>query len=105
VNYQSARLKQSMDDPCGGTTMLQLVKKHIDRDVFQPEDVRILVAAFDAAWQYVQSSGDQLSDYQTEEARNLIAKSIIEAACQGERDERRLAELVLRDYGKCKNQM
>jgi hypothetical protein len=85
--------------------MLQLIKKHIERGVFSPEDVRILVAAFDAAWQYVQSSGGHRSALQTEEARNLIAKVILEAACQGERNERHLTECALREYGKLKNQM
>jgi hypothetical protein len=85
--------------------MLHLINKHVEGGVFQPEEVRILVAAFDAAWESVQSSGAQLSDDQIEEARNLIAKIIIEAASQGERDERRLTECALLEYAKFKNQM
>jgi hypothetical protein len=85
--------------------MLHLINKHVEGGVFQPEEVRILVAAFDAAWESVQSSGAQLSDDQIEEARNLIAKIIIEAASQGERDEHRLTECALLEYAKFKNQM
>jgi hypothetical protein len=68
------------NDPAGRYGMLHLINKHVEGGVFQPEEVRILVAAFDAAWESVQSSGAQLSDDQIEEARNLIAKIIIEAA-------------------------
>jgi hypothetical protein len=84
--------------------MHHLIKKHLQGGVFQPEEVRILVAAFDAAWASVQSSGAQLSDDQIKEARNLVAKIIIAATSQGERDEHRLTEYALLEYAKFKNQ-
>jgi hypothetical protein len=61
--------------------------------VFGPEEVRILIAAFDAAWEAVKAGGAQFSelDYQ-ETARDILAKSIIYAAKTGERDERMLTE-------------
>jgi hypothetical protein len=85
--------------------MLQLIKKHVEGGVFTPEEVRILVAAFDAAWESIRRSGAQISDYQIEDARNLLAKTIIEAAFQGERDENRLAERALLAYAEFKNRM
>jgi hypothetical protein len=91
--------------PLADHGMLQLIKNHVGGAAFQPEEVRISVAAFDAAWQYVQRSGAQPLDYPTEEARNLIAKIIIEAGCQGERDEHRLTECALLGYTKFKNRM
>ena len=84
--------------------MLQLIKKHGEGCVFTPEEVRILVAAFDAAWESIQS-GAQLLNHQIEDARNLVAKTIIAAAAQGERDEHRLTERAILAYAELKKQM
>jgi hypothetical protein len=40
--------------------MLQLIKKHAPDGAFGPEDIRILVAAFEDAWQRRQKSGVSL---------------------------------------------
>jgi hypothetical protein len=85
--------------------MLHLIEKHVEGGSFQPEEVRILVAAFDAAWDSIQSSDAQLLDHQIDDARNLVAKAVIEAASQGERDERRLIERALLAYAAFKKQM
>jgi len=66
-----------------------------DDVVFDPDAVGILLAAFDAAWQSIKTSGARLSDKQTELVRATLAKYIIEQARRGELDERRLSEGAL----------
>jgi hypothetical protein len=64
--------------------------------VFDPGEIRILVAAFDKAWESVQASGAIFdTDAKTELARAMLAKHIIEAAKQGERDQGRLRDGAL----------
>jgi hypothetical protein len=60
---------------------------------FDPDEIRILVAAFDKAWESVQASG-AIFDPATgaESARAILAKHIIEAAKYGERDQGRLRD-------------
>ena len=61
------------------------------RGVFQPDDMRILVAAFDDAWRSLLASGVTFeSDRESEAVRDGLAKHIIEQARYGERDQRRL---------------
>ena len=68
-------------------------------EVFDPDAIRILTAAFDSAWHSLQNSGARFdSDHQSEQARNTLAKYIIEQARQGERDERRLRDGALLQY-------
>ena len=68
-------------------------------EVFDPETIRILTTAFDTAWQRIHNSGVRFdSDHQSEQARNTLAKYIIEQARQGERDERRLRDGALLQY-------
>jgi hypothetical protein len=63
---------------------------------FNPDEIRTLVAAFDKAWESVQASGAIFdTDAATEIARAVLAKHIIEAAKQGERDQRRLRDGAL----------
>jgi hypothetical protein len=67
-----------------------------DPAAFDPEEVRILAAAFDKAWEAIQASGAQFAtDAAAEAARVAIAKHIIEAAKRGERNERRLCDGAL----------
>ena len=69
------------------------------KEVFDPEAIRVLTAAFDHAWRGLQNSGVRFdSDRQSEQARNALAKYIIEQARQGERDERRLRDGALLQY-------
>jgi len=63
---------------------------------FDPEEIRILVAAFDEAWGAVQASGvifDRKAKADT--ARAILAKHIIAAAKDGEYDEVRLRDGAL----------
>jgi hypothetical protein len=81
--------------------MLQLIKKHAAEAVFPPEELAILVTAFDRAWDQVAKSGAQLgSERRIEEARDALGKYIIAEARKGERDPSRLAEGALLDYAK-----
>lgn len=68
-------------------------------EVFDPDTIRILTTAFDTAWRRIQKSGVRFdSDRQSEQARNTLAKYILEQARQGERDERRLRDGALLQY-------
>jgi hypothetical protein len=67
--------------------MLQLLAKRALAGVFDDNEVRILVDAFDQAWNAVQDSGASvLPRAHSEAARELLALRIIEMAQLGERD-------------------
>jgi hypothetical protein len=71
--------------------------------VFQPGDVRILVAAFDSAWRSLLASGITFeSDRELQAVRDRLAKYIIEQARHGERDQRRLRDGALLQYAQSK---
>ena len=63
--------------------------------VFDPDDIRILIAAFDKAWEAVQASGVTYADGKIELARAVLAKHIIAAAKDGEFDQGRLRDGAL----------
>jgi hypothetical protein len=68
-------------------------------EAFDPDTIRILTTAFDAAWQRVQNSGVGFeSDHQSEQARDTLAKYIIGQARRGERDGRRLRDGAILQY-------
>ena len=83
-----------------------MILKAIDKyagGVFSPDDVRILVAAFDGAWRSLVASGMILeSDRESEAARDTLAKHIIEQARYGERDQGRLRDGALLQYAQSK---
>src|SRR5262249_11861220 len=59
----------------------------------RPDDVRILVAAFEKAWASVEASGAAVNtESKAASARAILAKHIIAAATQGERDQGRLRD-------------
>jgi hypothetical protein len=71
--------------------------------VFNPDDMRILVAAFDDAWRAVLASGTTFeSDRESKAVRDTLAKHIIEQARYGERDRRRLRDGALLQYAQSK---
>jgi hypothetical protein len=73
------------------------------RGVFSPDDVRILVAAFDNAWRSLLASGITFeSDRESNAVRDTLAKHIIEQARYGERDQRRLRDGALLQYSQSK---
>ena len=58
---------------------------------FNPETNRVMAAAFDCAWQSLQSSGNVLAvECDAAITREIIAKRIIELAQDGERNSDRL---------------
>lgn len=71
--------------------------------VFSPDDVRVLVGAFDDAWRAVLASGMTFeSDRESKAVRDTLAKHIIEQARYGERDRRRLRDGALLQYAQSK---
>ena len=79
-----------------------MIREAIDKyagGVFSPDDVRILVAAFDDAWRAVLASGIAFeSERESKAVRDTLAKHIIEQARYGERDRRRLRDGALLQY-------
>ena len=72
-----------------------LIKRFAD-GVFFPEEVQILVAAFDDAWAKLQSSGAPFAEEPyAAAAREILAKRIIMAAQRGERNPRQLTDDAL----------
>jgi hypothetical protein len=69
--------------------MREFLAEHLG--VFDPDDIRILVTAFEKAWDAVQASGAVFeTKTKAEIARAILAKHIIGAAKDGERDDERL---------------
>jgi len=62
---------------------------------FDPDEVQILLAAFDKAWEAVQASGVRYPEAKAEQVRAILAKHIIAAAMSGERDLGRLRDGAL----------
>jgi hypothetical protein len=74
--------------------MYGYLKEHVG--AFGPHEIRTLVAALDKAWESIQASGATFdTGAHAESARAILAKHIIEAAKQGERDQRRLRDGAL----------
>jgi hypothetical protein len=63
--------------------------------VFDAEDMQILCAAFDKAWEAVQASGVIYAQDEVELVRAILSKHIIGAAKDGERDHSRLRDGAL----------
>ena len=68
--------------------------KGFDR-VFDTEDMQILAAAFDSAWEAVRASGVRYPEDKVKLVRAILAKHIIAAAKDGERDHSRLRDGAL----------
>jgi hypothetical protein len=74
--------------------MRRFLAEHLG--VFDPDEIRILAAAFDKAWKNVQASGVTFdTKAKTDLARAILAKHIIAAAKNGERDQTRLRDDAL----------
>jgi len=68
----------------------------LTQDGFDPESVRVLQAAFDAAWKTVTSSGSGFAvKGRAGLAREVLARRIIVMAERGEDDPRRLVDDAL----------
>jgi hypothetical protein len=78
--------------------MLSAIDKY-EGGFFSPDDVRILVAAFDGAWRSLLASGITFeSDRESEAVCATLAKYIIEQARFDERDQGRLRDEALLRY-------
>ena len=77
----------------GGGGMRRFLAEHLG--VFDPNDTRILVGAFDRAWEAVQASGVIFDKAKADSARAILAKHIIAVAKDGERDHGRLRDGAL----------
>jgi hypothetical protein len=76
--------------------MLKLINKLGPEAVFDPETLRGLTAAFDAAWAAIEATGAPFSDANyAETAREIIGKYIVQAAKNGERDQQQLCDGAL----------
>jgi hypothetical protein len=75
----------------------RLLAQHLGSfdQVFDADDIQILVAAFDKAWEAVQASGVIYPEDKVELVRAILAKHIIAAAEDGERDHGRLRDGAL----------
>jgi hypothetical protein len=63
---------------------------------FDPETTAVLASAFDTAWdRLVRSAGPMATETDKHALREQLAKQIIAAAQDGERDPRRLVERAL----------
>jgi hypothetical protein len=81
----------------GSGAMRRLLAEHLREfdQVFDAEDMQILGAAFDKAWEAVQASGVTYAEDKVELVRAILAKHIIAAAKDGERDHSRLRDGAL----------
>ena len=76
--------------------MLTLINELGSEAVFDPETLRVLTAAFDAAWASIEPNGTPFSDAKyAETAREIIGKHIVQAAKNGERDQQQLCDGAL----------
>jgi hypothetical protein len=73
--------------------MQGFIKRFAD-EVFFPEEVEILVAAFDDAWTKLQASRAPFAE-NVYDAREILAKHIIMSAQRGERNRRQLTDDAL----------
>ena len=81
----------------GSGAMRRLLAEHLGEfdQVFDAEDIQILGAAFDKAWEAVQASGVIYPQDKVELVRAILAKHIIAAAKDGERDHSQLRDGAL----------
>jgi hypothetical protein len=77
--------------------MRRRLAEHLGKfdQVFDAEDMEILGAAFDKAWETVQASGVIYDQDKVELVRAILANHIIAAAKEGERDHGRLRDGAL----------
>ena len=72
------------------------IDKLLASAAFEPDTVALLASAFDTAWDTVKRSGSPLATEDRAAAtREALARHIIEAGKEGERDVRRLVDDAL----------
>src|SRR6516162_3185474 len=87
--------KGNIASPIPEGSVRNFLHDHVDPGVFDPDAVRILIAAFDSAWQSIKTSEAKLSNEQIELMRATLATYIIEQARHGELDQGRLRDGAL----------
>jgi hypothetical protein len=76
--------------------MITLVNSLEAEGVFDRDAIRLLVGAFDDAWQQLIAGGARFADERQQDmARESMAKHIIQLVRLGERDQRKLVESAL----------
>src|SRR5712672_1882731 len=76
--------------------MREFIKAFGGGAAFDPDTVQILIGAFDDAWaSFLNSDAPFAAENHSETARDILAKHIIEAAKNGERDRHKLSEGAL----------
>ena len=63
---------------------------------FRPEEFDAMTAAYDAAWQHLQTNRPTLTADQVRVLKKNLAQIILASACTGKRDVERLKEIALR---------
>jgi len=63
---------------------------------FRPEEFDAITAAYDAAWQHLQTNKPTLTADQVQVLKKNLAQIILASACTGKRDVVRLKEIALR---------
>jgi len=62
---------------------------------FRPEEFDAMTAAYDAAWQHLQTNRPTLTADQVRVLKKNLAQIILSSACTGKRDVERLKEIAL----------
>ena len=62
---------------------------------FRPEEFDAMTAAYDAAWQHLQTNRPTLTADQVRVLKKNLAQIILASACTGKRDVERLKEIAL----------
>ena len=63
---------------------------------FRPEEFDAMTAAYNAAWQHLQTNRPTLTADQVRVLKKNLAQIILASACTGKRDVERLKEIALR---------
>ena len=79
--------------PVGSGEMRNFLSEH--SGAFDPDEVHTLIVAFDRAWETIQASGVVYPEAKAEIVRAILARHIIAAAKNGERDHGRLRDGAL----------
>lgn len=68
---------------------------------FDPEQLSVLTAAYDAAWQDVRDRTLALDVDRAGDLKRKLAQLILASACNGQRDAHKLRDIALRGVSAC----
>jgi hypothetical protein len=89
------------DDCRGALQMLPQLTELVEKGTFGPETICVLKCAFETAWGALLASGAPFAQPEYHDtASDILIRSIIQAAENGERDERKLSEAALLQLSK-----